>query len=100
MAERRTAPRREARHVRLWLTAPGVAGAWASVRDVSAAGVGLLVAWPLAPGTRCQLWPADPAAAPAGLTVVHLREEPGWYVVGCAFDRPLSAEELATFPAA
>jgi hypothetical protein len=85
---------------RAYCPAAGVYTAW--VRDISATGVALLVPCEFEPGARLTL-ELDNALAGVSTTVrarvVHALEVPpdGRWLHGCAFDKPLSAEELRAF---
>jgi hypothetical protein len=78
----------------------GVYTAW--VRDISATGVALLVACEFEPGALLTL-ELDNALAGVSCVVrarvVHALEVPpdGRWLHGCAFDKPLTAEELRAF---
>jgi hypothetical protein len=68
----------------------------AIVRDVSAAGVGLLFSRPLRPGARLSLQLGGHVMARAvAARVVHCTPQGGeWWLIGCRLARPLTDEEL------
>ncbi len=76
----------------------GTIAPWGSVRDLSAAGVGLLVAQPLKPGAVLVITlqhGTRKLARPLPVRVMHCSPaaEGGW-LVGCQFVRKLSGPEL------
>jgi hypothetical protein len=83
--------------------AGGPAGALcpAWVRDLSATGIALLTARPFAAGAALVVemdHPGRGAALHIGARVVHALEMPNdHWLHGCAFDRPLTPDELRTF---
>jgi PilZ domain-containing protein len=82
-----------------YLVRPSFRYCWALLEDVSATGVGLLLGHAAAPGTvlLLQLGAYRPGHADYRLArVVHARARAdGYWVVGCGFTRPLTADELA-----
>jgi len=81
-------------------SAGGLCPAW--VRDISAVGVALLISREFAPGTVLAI---ELNNTPQGVScmlrarVVHTLELPpdGRWLHGCAFERPLTDEELRAF---
>jgi hypothetical protein len=74
---------------------------WARPHDVSAAGIGLLLAHPLETGGALTIHlreRLERPAAPLSATIVHAGVGPdGVWLIGCAFDRMLTAEEMEQF---
>ena len=72
---------------------------WASVQDVSDGGIGLLLRCPFRPGTVVTLELRGPGQlAPQTLVgrVIHAtRQLHGNYVLGCALEEKMAAEELS-----
>jgi PilZ domain len=101
--ERRAAPRFACGQDRPGhlIVAGGADPRWARPRDVSVCGIGLLLAQPFAPGTTLTIQlRSRPEDARRPLTAGVVRTEPqadGSWLVGCAFDKPLTAEELRAF---
>ena len=97
-ADRRSSPRRPCRwEASLRPPAAGGVPHWASVRDVSAGGAGLLMSCPPRPGEALLLEFAGPkeGPVPAVCRVVYCIEQLGGNAaLGCAFDRLLSESEL------
>jgi hypothetical protein len=84
------------------ITCPLTGDAWqgpqrATVRDVSRGGIGLLLDAPVALGARMLIELHGEGSRPLrrlACRVVHVTERGGGaWVVGCAFDAPLSASE-------
>jgi hypothetical protein len=96
--ERRGSPRSEpGRLLACRLTPPGGGvGPMALVRNLSSRGVALLLPRPPEPGTTVSLYPLYGAFDPIPLTIVHVRQVAGGYLVGCAFDASLTPEELTS----
>jgi hypothetical protein len=69
----------------------------ASVQNISRGGIGLLLGRRVEPGTavRVELGNASATLLDARARVAHVTQEPaGDWLIGCAFDAPLSQEEL------
>jgi hypothetical protein len=79
----------------------GTESRWARPCDISVGGIGLLLAQPVAPGTRLTIqMRGQQAALSPGLEAVVVYARPlehGIWRVGCAFDHPLSDRELEQF---
>jgi hypothetical protein len=79
----------------------GPAAHWARPRDVSVHGIGLVLAHPVEAGSALtiRLRPrSDRPARSLAVSVVHARGGPdGTWLVGCAFDRALTPDELDQF---
>jgi hypothetical protein len=96
--ERRAVVRHAVRRVtRAGLSGEDVASRWAILRDLSAWGLGLLLARPMPVGTVLAvtpwLWQGNPP--PRLLArVVRSREEVGGWLHGCELTEPLSDDQL------
>src|SRR5262249_37365814 len=101
-AERRRAPRRQpalATFLRLELGA-GQGKRLGLVWNISASGVSLLFNEELRAGAtlRGDLVTEHGAALPVVLRIVHVSKlQTGDYILGCQFERPLSAEDMRPF---
>ena|SRR5262245_60312965 len=101
-ADRRRAPRRQpalGTFLRLELVA-GQGKRLGLVWNISASGVSLLFNDALQAGTMLQgdLATERGAALPVSLRVVHVSKlQTGDYILGCQFERPLSADEMRPF---
>jgi hypothetical protein len=75
--------------------------AWgATVQDISAGGVGLLICYPFKPGTflAVDLVGGHEGSRTVLVRVVHVTDQSdGTWFVGCEFALPLSEEEVAAF---
>jgi hypothetical protein len=71
----------------------------AGVRDISASGIGLLLAEPLKPGTVLVISlqaSAGRLSRPLPVRVMHATAQPeGGWLVGCQFVRRLTAQDMA-----
>jgi len=66
---------------------------WASIRNVSQTGLGLIVDRPFKPSSLLTVQlPDEGGTRPTLLRVAHVERKPGcsWWILGCAFLRPIS----------
>jgi hypothetical protein len=67
------------------------------VRDISANGIGLLLARSLSPGTLINVELSGRVIINRLARVVHSTRTEGGWIIGCTLDNPLSNQELQEF---
>jgi hypothetical protein len=71
---------------------------WARPHDASAGGIGLLLAHPLEPRAALTIHLRERPSAPLNATIIHADVWPdATWLVGCAFERTLTAEDMGQF---